>query len=77
MIERDLQLEIEQLRKVKKAVREQEQDHSTALKTDTPAIGYLESLKGKFTFDQLVTPVSFCECSVTKDEIEGVIRALK
>ena len=56
-LERDLQIEIEQIRKVKRAAREQEQDNSTALshtankgaKTgiSTP-MGYLESLKGKF-----------------------------
>ena len=64
-IERDLQIEIEQIRKVKRAAREQEQDNSigqshnanAGAKTgsSTPA-GYLESLKGKFQFDQLRSP---------------------
>lgn len=52
IIERDLQQEIEQLRRVRKAVREQEQDGQSIVdNADQSGSGYLESLKGKFSFD--------------------------
>ena len=66
-IERELTNEIEQIRKVRKATQQQEQD--TAARggqeesdqdedgVNTTAPGYLESLKGRFSFDQVPNKV--------------------
>lgn len=35
---------------------------------------YLESLKGKFSLDQVPNKVMFCGCSVKDDQIDDILR---
>ena len=77
-IERELTNEIEQIRKVRKAT--QQQDHDTANQAedieeeDQQQSGYLESLKGKFSFEQVPNKIQFTACSVKDDSIDEVLR---
>ena len=57
-IERELTNEIEQIRKVRKATQQQEADTANRAGVEDPdeddaQSGYLESLKGKFSFEQV------------------------
>ena len=80
-VERELVNEIEQIRKVRKASQQQEQD--TANRADLDEVsdddqqaqsGYLESLKGKFSFEQVPNQIEFCGSSVLNDQIDDVLR---
>jgi len=82
-IERDLSTQIEQIRKVRKASREQEQDTTqaankisggAAMETSQGDTSYLESLKGRFAFDQLATPVQFFDSSIVQGNLDEVYR---
>lgn len=81
VIEREMQAEIEQLRKVKKAVREQEQDPqmtgNEGCAETGQTMGYLESFRGKFMFEQLKSPVSLAECSVQRGEIAEILKFVR
>ena len=70
-VERDLAIAVETIRKVRKASREQELDNAQVVKLakgsnsrQAQAVCYLESLSGKFSFDQLQKPPKFVECSL-------------
>lgn len=54
LIESELEKEIEEFRKVKKATQGEDASEK--------GIGYLETLKKKFTFADLKVPVKFIEC---------------
>ena len=63
-VEREMTQEIEQIRKVRKAAHEQEQDMANRLDDDADGdnqteMSYIESLKGKFSFEQVPNKVSF------------------
>jgi len=64
-IESELEKEIEELRKVKKA---------TQLDEASTKIGYLEDLKKKFTFNEMIVPVQFVECAVKNEELGEVYK---
>ena len=70
--------EIEQIRKVRMASRQQEQDTANRDGLDEDderqEIGYLETLKGKFSFDQLPNRIQFIDCQVKNGLIDGVFK---
>lgn len=41
---------------------------------DQQASGYLESLKGRFNFDQVPNKIQFSSCSVKNDQIDEILR---
>ena len=70
-VERDLAIAVETIRKVRKASREQELDNAQVVQLakgnnnrQAQAACYLESLPGKFSFEQLKRPPKFVECSL-------------
>ena len=68
-IQAELEKEIEELRKVRKATQD-DQDIGQEL---TTKVGYLEQLKKRFSFkDAVLPPISFTDVSVTKGDIKGV-----
>ena len=64
-VESELEREIEELRKVKRATQ---QDEANA------KIGYLEDLKKKFSFSDTHLPIQFIECSVKSEELTEVYK---
>ena len=64
-IEVELEKEIEELRKVKRA---------TQLDEANTKIGYLEDLKKKFSFIEMQFPVQFVECSVKNEDLTEVYK---
>ena len=60
------------------ASRQQEQDtvNRDGLDEDDERqeIGYLETLKGKFSFDQLPNRIQFIDCQVKNGVIDGVFK---
>jgi signal recognition particle receptor subunit beta len=63
VIESELECEIEELRKVRKATQD-----------DPTKMGYLESLKKKFSFNDIQMPIKFVECSLNKEELGEVYK---
>lgn len=64
IIEVELEKEIEELRKVRKATQD-----------DETKMGYLETLKKKFTFNEISKlPVKFVECSFKQEDLNEVYK---
>ena len=66
---------------MRKATQPQEQDTANRAGLDEPDDddddaqgGYLESLKGKFSFNQVPNKIQFCACSVKDDQIDDILR---
>ena len=65
---------------MRKATQQQEQDTANRAGLDEPDDdddaqgGYLESLKGKFSFSQVPNKIQFCGCSVKTDQIDDILR---
>ncbi|CDW76676.1 UNKNOWN [Stylonychia lemnae] len=64
-VEIELEKEIEELRKVKKAVQVDDINEK---------VGYLESMKKKFSFSELQVPVKFVEISVKNEDLGEVYK---
>ena len=79
-MERDLTTEIEQIRKVRMATRQQELDtanrdaHLEEEEDERQEPGYLETLKGKFGFDKLPNKVQFSDCCVKDGILDEVLK---
>ena len=79
-LERDLTNEIEQIRKVRMASRNQELDTANRYENiedeadEATEIGYLETLKGKFGFDQLPNKIQFSDCCVKTGILDEVLK---
>lgn len=78
-LEREIANEIEQIRKVRRASQQQENDTANraedlAGEDEREQESYLESLKGKFSFEQVPNKVQFCGCSVKNDQIDDILR---
>lgn len=58
-----MEKEIEELRKIRKAISD-----------DTTKMGYLETLKKKFSFGDMQVPVKFCETSIKQEELTEVYK---
>ena len=78
-LEKDLTTEIEQIRKVRMATRKQvldlaNRDANEEEDDERQEIGYLETLKGKFAFNQLSNKVQFGDCCVKDGIIDEVLK---
>ena len=79
-LEKDLVTEIEQIRKVRMATRQQELDtanrdaHLEEEEDERQEPGYLETLKGKFGFDKVPNKVQFGDCCVKDGIIDEVLK---
>ena len=62
-IEKEMEKEIEELRKVKKVT----QDEASKL-------GYLETLKKKFSFGDMQVPIKFVEGSIKNEELGEIYK---
>lgn len=67
VIEMELEKEIEEIRKVKRAVQQDDANEK---------VGYLESLKKKFAFSEMQMKVQFVEVSVKNEELNEVYKFL-
>ena len=81
-LEKDLTNEIEQIRKVRMASRQQEQDTANREaheedEDDRQEIGYIETLKGKFAFNQLPNKIQFSDCQVKNGIIDEILKFIK
>lgn len=65
ILEMELEKEIEELRKVKRVTGDTD---------ETQKFGYLETLKKKFTFQDMKVPIKFVECSVKGEDINEIYR---
>ena len=63
IVEIELEKEMEELRKVRKATQD-----------DVTKMGYLETLKKKFSFSDIQVPISFVECSVKSEDINEIYK---
>jgi hypothetical protein len=63
IVELELEKEIEELRKVRKATQDDQQK-----------VGYLETLKKKFSFGDIKVPVKFVECSFKQEDLNEVYK---
>lgn len=64
-VESELEKEIEELRKVKRATQVDEVNQK---------IGYLEDLKKKFSFNEMRVPIQFVQCSVKTEDLGEVYK---
>ena len=62
-VEKELEKEIEELRKVRKETTD-----------DAANMGYLESLKKKFSFNDMQVPIKFVEGSIKNEELTEVYK---
>lgn len=63
----ELEKEIEEIRKVKRAVQQDDANEK---------VGYLESLKKKFAFNEMQVPIKFVEISVKNEELNDLYKFL-
>ena len=63
---------------MRKATQQQEQDTANQVEDieedDQQQSGFLESLKGKFSFEQVPNKIQFAACSVKDDSIDDILR---
>ena len=65
MIESELEKEIEEIRKVKRAVSQDDANEK---------VGYLESLKKKIVFSEMQIPIKFIEVSIINEDLNELYK---
>lgn len=63
IVEIELEKEIEELRKVRKATQD-----------DATKMGYLETLKKKFSFAEMKLPITFVESSIKSEDMNEIYK---